>query len=525
MGYEVGIDIGGTFTDFILYDKKTGDFRIAKTLTTPEDRSTGVINAVRKVGVELSDVDYFVHGTTAAVNAIVERKGAKAALITTKGFEDVLELMRGDREHHYDLQWRKPRPLIPRYLRFGVEERVNYRGEILKPVDTSSLEEVIEILEKEKVESLAICTLHSFMNDENEKKIKSFLESRLPGVDFTLSSELLPEIREYERISTVAINAYIKPVMVRYIENLEQKLRDEKLKSSLMIMKSNGGVMTARGTRDVPAFTIGSGPAGGVIGSTLFGDSVITIDMGGTTFDVSLVDNGEPKYTSEKDVTWGFPLRLPQIDIVSVGTGGGSIAWIDEGGLLRVGPQSSGADPGPICYGKGGQEATFTDGCVVNGIIDPDYFLGGEIKLDKAAAEHTILEKLAKPLRMNEREVSSGIFEIACENMAAAMKLVSVERGYDPRDFSIVAFGGAGPMVATFLSRELGSKRVIIPVYPGIFSAVGMLAADVRFDLVQAYPVAIEDIDLNRMNEIVRTLEERGIESLKNEVLRLLNLE
>lgn len=517
MGYEIGIDIGGTFTDLVAYDQLSGDIRVAKAFTTPNDRSLGVMNAIKKAGLNLNQVSYFVHGTTAAVNAIVERKGAKAALVTTKGFEDVLEIMRGDREHHYDLQWEKPKPLIPRYLRFGVEERVNYKGQILKPAKIEELDEFIEVIKKEGVDSLAICCLHSFMNDENEKKIKAYLESRLPQVALTVSSELLPEIREYERVSTVAINAYIKPVMVKYMQNLAGQLKRAGMQANLMIMKSNGGVMTAEAVKEVPAFTIGSGPAGGVVGSTLFGDNVITIDMGGTTFDVSLIDAGQPKYTTEKDVIWGFPLRLPQIDIVSIGTGGGSIAWIDKGGLLRVGPQSAGAEPGPICYARGGEEPTFTDACVINGIIDPDYFLGGEVKLDKENAERIVAEKLGKRLGKSVQEVASGIYEIACENMAAAMKLVSVERGFDPRDFAIVAYGGAGPVVATFLARELGAKKVIIPIYPGIFSAVGMLAADVRYDFVQAYPVAIAEADLARMNDILENLEKKGLENLARE--------
>lgn len=387
MSYRLGVDIGGTFTDLVVLDEKTGTLDIAKSPTTPRAPIEGVLKAIDKRQVDLAEVAYFVHGTTAATNAVVQRRGARVGLITTQGFRDILEIMRAHREFHYDLQWNKPTPLAPRHLRFEVPERIDYKGRVVKPLDEARAREVVRQLKASDVEAIAVCFIFSFMNPSHERRMKEIIKEEWPGVYVSISSEILPEIREYERTSTVVIDAYVKPLINRYMDSLGAGLKARGLRGDLMVMCSGGGVVTSEAAKEIPVYTLSSGPAGGVIGTVHFGNllglkNLIAIDMGGTSFDVSLVDRGQPTYHTEAEIQWGVPFKVPMIDVKSIGAGGGSIAWIDQGGLLRVGPQSSGAEPGPVCYGRGGVEPAVTDAYVALGVIDPKYFLGGSSSLE-----------------------------------------------------------------------------------------------------------------------------------------------
>ncbi len=522
MSYRVGVDIGGTFTDMVVLDERTGELSIAKSPTTPRAPIEGVLNAIRKLEIDPREVAYFVHGTTAATNAVVQRRGAKVGLITTHGFRDTLEIMRCHREFHYDLQWVKPKPLVPRRLRVEVPERIDYKGRVIRPLDEGSARAAVRKLRAHGVEAVAVCFLFSFVNPAHERRMKEIIREEWPEVYVSTSSEILPEVREYERTSTVVIDAYVKPLINHYFNSLERGLDEMGFRSDLMIMTSGGGVVTSAAAKEMPVYTLSSGPAGGVIGSVYLGQAIkernlISMDMGGTSFDVSLVDGGQPRHTTEGEIEWGVPFRVPLIDVRSIGAGGGSIAWIDQGGLLRVGPQSAGAEPGPVCYGRGGEEPTVTDAYVALGIIDPEYFLGGELKLDKAAAEEAIGRRVASSMRMKLQEAAQGILDIAQANMVGALHIVSIQQGYDPRDFTLLAYGGASPVSASALAKELGIKKVVVPVFPGAFSALGMLTADIRFDYVRSYLARFDEVDMAKIAAIYAEMERQGAEALRRE--------
>jgi len=517
MSKLVGIDIGGTFTDLVTVDSETGRVVNVKVNSTPHNQTLGIFNALKKANVDLKDVSYFVHGCTVATNIIVERKGAKAGLITTKGFRDVLEIMRGNREFHYNLQWEKPAPFIPRYLRKEVTERLDYKGRVLIPLNEEEVREIARFYKKEEVESIAVCTLHSFMNPVHEQRIEEIIREEYPGVFVSISSKILPEIREYERTCTVVMDAYVKPEVHRYVKCLAGELKKEGLQKPLMLIKSNGGVMTPKMVLDMPICTIGSGPAGGVIGAMRLGSDIITCDLGGTSFDVSMISKGRAKHTTQKDVVWGMPLRVPQIDILSVGSGGGSIAWIDTGGLLRVGPRSAGAVPGPACYGQGGVEPTLTDACIVLDIFSQNSFLEGDMKIDKNLSAKAIEEKLVPKLNKSLMEIAKGIYEIAIADMIEAIRMISVQKGFDPREFMLVPFGGGGPVFASKIAQGMKMKKVLFPLAPGVFSAQGCLFADPQFDLSQSYPVKMENIDIDKLNNILNELENKCKQVLREE--------
>ncbi len=517
MSKLVGIDIGGTFTDLVVIDTKSGELKNVKVNSTPPNHALGIFNALKKADVDLKDVGYFVHGCTVATNIVVERKGAKVGLITTKGFRDILEIMRCDREFHYYLQWEKPEPLVPRYLRLEVTERLDYKGNVLIPLNEEDVRQAARFFKKEGVEAVAICTLHSFTNPVHELRIEEIVKEEYPEVFTSVSARILPEIREYERTCTVVMDAYVKPEVVRYTEYLIDNLQDKGLDQEMMMMKSNGAVMTPKMTLDTPIATIGSGPAGGVMGATMLGDEVITCDLGGTSFDVSLITKGQPKLTTQKDVTWGMPLRVPQIDVLSIGSGGGSIAWIDAGGLLRVGPQSARSIPGPACYGKGGEDPTITDACLVLGILNEKYFLGGDMEVDVNLSVKAIENKLCKQLNMSVLEVAAGIYKVAVADMTEAIKMVSVSQGFDPRNFWMVPYGGGGPLFASKLAFDLQIPKLIYPRNPGVFSAMGCLSADVQFDQSQSYLASVEDMDLDKLNQILDELEDKCRKSLSSE--------
>ncbi|MEO2066054.1 MAG: hydantoinase/oxoprolinase family protein, partial [Desulfurobacteriaceae bacterium] len=432
----VGVDTGGTFTDFIY--KKEGKWRVLKVLSTPENPAEAILKGLREIGGERRRI---THGTTVATNALLERKGAKTAFITNKGFEEFLLIGRQDRPFLYSLKVKKPEPLVKRELSFGIDCRVNSRGEVTKEIDKKEVEKLSEVLKEKKVESVAVCFLFSFFNPAHEELVKEILESK--GFLVSISSQILPEFREYERASTTAVNAYVMPKMKGYISFIEENLQRE---DTLRIMQSNGGVISSETAKEQPVRTVLSGPAGGVIGAWELGklagfERLITFDMGGTSTDVSLV-NSRPQITTSFKIS-GVPIAVPVIDIHTVGAGGGSIAWIDRGGSLRVGPRSAGASPGPICYGKGGKEITITDANLYLGRLDEDFFLGGKMRLRKELLEEPF-SKMASELGLTPVELADGILRVANATMERAVRVISVERGYDPKDFSLFTFGGAG---------------------------------------------------------------------------------
>jgi N-methylhydantoinase A len=493
MAKRVAVDIGGTFTDFVGLDEKTGEIFLEKTLTTPGNFANGVIEAVKKSGLAPGEFSQFVHGTTVVINAFTERKGAKVALITTKGFRDVLEIQRANRPDMYNLFYHKPKPFVPRRFRFEVRERVNYKGEVLQPLVEEDVIEAVKVCKEAGIEAIAVCYIHSYANPAHEQRTKEIIQELYPEAAVTLSHEITREWREYERTNTTVLNAYVQPIAAWYLASLEGELFQLGVTGTKYAMQSNGGTTTFAQAQRVPIHLVESGPVGGVIGATVVAkavgeNSIIAFDMGGTTAKVSLIDRGQLKintdYHLEKTATWaGYPLKIPVVDIVEVGAGGGSIAWIDQGGALHVGPKSAGADPGPACYGLGGTEPTVTDANLLTGRLNPDYFLGGEMALDVRKAEEAV-RKVANPFGLSPVEAALGIIRLANANMRAALERVSIERGHDPRDFTLVAYGGAGGLHAATLARELRMKKVIVPRAPGQFSAWGMLMTDLRHDFI-----------------------------------------
>jgi N-methylhydantoinase A len=538
MTYRLGIDIGGTFTDATIIDEETGKIRVCKVPSTPQDPSVGFAEAVERIlrqsDVEPGDIGRVVHGTTVATNSIIEGKVARTGFVTTEGFRDMLEIARQIRPTLYDLDFEKPAPLVPRHLCFGIPERLDGQGEELMPLDEPALRALGERLRHEEVESLAVCFLHAYVNPEHERRAGEILSEALPQVPVSLSSQVAPEFREYLRASTTVINACIRPVVGRYLQRIESRLRQRGLASELLVMQSSGGVFTFDIAAGKPVFMVESGPAAGVIAATYLGDTlgyqdIISFDMGGTTAKVGLVENGKPQVTKDYEVGatatagvgasrgGGYPIRTPVIDLVEIGAGGGSIAWVDSGGVLRVGPQSAGADPGPVCYGQGGSEPTVTDANLVLGRLNPDYFLGGEIKLDVNAAREAIEATCAKPLRLDVLEAANGIVEIANAAMVNALRLISVQRGYDPRDFVLMGFGGAGPVHANRLAAENKIPTTVIPLSPGTTSATGLLVTDLK----HAYSVTLirhaKELNPDEVERIYRNLEGEGRTTLEEE--------
>ncbi|MDG6926541.1 MAG: hydantoinase/oxoprolinase family protein [Nitrososphaerota archaeon] len=539
MRKRIGVDIGGTFTDAILVDLDTGSTKTAKVPTTPSDPSVGFMNSVLRVLDDgtAQDVIQTVHATTIATNAIIEGNVAKGGFVTTEGFRDILEIQRQIRPKLYDIFFNKPKPLIPRHRAYEVKERVTAEGDVLTPLDEKSARSVALALKKAEVEAVAICLLHSYVNPDHERRLASIISEHCPGVFITVSSEISPQFREYVRASTTVINAVIMPVVFRYLAKLESQLSTRKVAGELYVMQSSGGLMTSAVAKEKPAYLIESGPAAGAIAASYIGKmlgehNVISFDMGGTTAKASSIERGQPRMarsyevgpaaTPETGLTkgGGYPLKTPVIDLVEIGAGGGSIAWIDSGGALKVGPRSAGASPGPACYMTGGTEPTITDANLVLGRIDPSYFLGGEMKLNPEAASNAIKEKCATPLGYTIVESAMGIVDIANASMLRALSLVSVERGYDPREFSLVAFGGAGPMHVNALAKELGIPKVIIPHNPGLTSALGLLVTDVKHEFVQTYVHQTSTIDIDRLNKIYEDFRNNAMKLLSSEGVR-----
>ncbi|MDP2604684.1 MAG: hydantoinase/oxoprolinase family protein [Deltaproteobacteria bacterium] len=489
---RVAVDIGGTFTDLVAQDE-LGRVAVAKVLTTPLDHSEGVMNAIAKAGADPRDTALFLHGSTIAINTVIERKGVKTALITTRGFRDVYEIGRSNRPDAYNLFFERPVPLVPRSLRREVTERMTARGEIHTPLNRAEATAVVAELKNSGVQSIAVCLLHSYANPAHEEALGEIIASVYPEAYLTLSHRVLREYREYERTSTTAVNAYVGPVVARYLGSLREHLRRQGFSGEVLVMQSGGGVMSLPTAVQMPVRMMESGPVAGVIGaakvaSALGHPQAISFDMGGTTAKVSLTRNGNAEISNHYYIggyNTGHPVMLPVVDIVEVGSGGGSIAWLDGAGGLKVGPVSSGALPGPACYGLGGTKPTVTDANLILGRLAEESFLGGEMRLDRTAATAAVQKHVAGPLEMDVNQAAVAIVRIANAHMALALRAVSVERGQDPRDFCLVASGGAGPLHGCTLARELKIPLVIIPRLPGQFSAWGMLACDLRQDYVQ----------------------------------------
>jgi N-methylhydantoinase A len=507
------VEVGGTFTDWVVVEDG-GVVATGKVPSTPTEPAVGVMRAASEALDNLGSVTSVIHGSTGATNAVLERKGAVTAVLTTQGFRDVLQIQRQSKTRLFDLFYRQPEPLVPRDRVIEVHERIGPRGEVWHQLELTGLSDrVRELITESGLESVAICLLHSYANADHERKLARFLEDHFPDLQLTLSSEVLPRFREYERVSTCTIGAYLKPRVARYIADLERSLQQARFGGKLSIVQANGGIIPATDAREHAAKMILSGPAAGVIGATAAAkasgfDNLLTFDMGGTSTDVCLITAGEAEMTSEYKIG-GLPLGLPMIDIVTVGAGGGSIATVDVGGALRVGPESAGAEPGPACYGKGGQHFTVTDANAILGLLEPTTFYGGRMPLSIEAAT-SALESISDPLDMSGEQVAEGIVRLANATMAQAMRLVSVERGHDPRDYTIVAIGGAGPLHAAALAEELSIQRVLIPLNPGLMSAYGLLLADVRQDYMHSYILELSRLDPQTFQQSFEALRKKA---------------
>ena len=535
--YRIGVDIGGTFTD-VVFLSSGGHVLARKVASTPDDYSRAVLeaidNGVKELGIGPDSVSEVSHGFTVATNAIIENKGAKTALITTEGFRDVLELRRNRVPRLYDLYYEKPPALVTRQLRLEVRERLNFQGEVLRPLDNADVDKAVDRILEEEVEAVAVCLLHSYANPDHEQQIGQVIRQRAPDVILTLSSDLLPEMKEYERTSTTVINCYVRPVVERYLGRLIEGLQRMGISVPLVVMQSNGGLATSSIAMEKPVYCIESGPAAGVVGAYHLGsrlglDDLMTLDMGGTTAKASIIENGEilqaPEYEVGGDISAGHRLlrgsghilRVPSIDLAEVGAGGGSIASVDRGGSIRVGPQSSGAVPGPACYRQGGQDATVTDADVLLGYLNPEYLLGGDFPIDRDLAEEAITRNVAMPLGISAVEAAQGIHLLVNSNMARALRAVSSERGRDPRRFVLFSFGGGGPVHAAGLAEMLDINRMVVPPFPGVFSSFGLLLANVEHHFVRTYFKTFDQLQVSDLAEILDGLWEEGRQQLRAE--------
>jgi N-methylhydantoinase A len=539
-GARVGVDVGGTFTDIVVTDAG-GAIHTGKLPSTPEDFSTGVSDGVRRVlganRVDPTSVRDVVHGSTVATNAILESKGARTGLLTTAGFVDVLELRRLRMPKLYDLTWEKPAPLVPRHLRREVSERIDIKGDVVTPLDLDAARRSVAELVAEGVESIAVSLLHAYGNPSHERAIGAMLAADFPDLWVSLSHRVLPVIREYERTSTTVLNAYVQPIVASYLKALRGQLDAARIPGRLLIMQSNGGIMSGAAAAERPAYIVESGPAAGVIASAdlarrLGIDEVITFDMGGTTAKASIVEGGRPHFTAEFEVAagisassrlssgGGYALSVPFIDLAEIGAGGGSLIWIDSAGAPKVGPTSAGAVPGPVCYGKGGERPTVTDANLLLGYLNPAGLLDGVMPLRVEHARAVFKREVADRLDLEPLAAAHGCHELANATMIRAIKSVTVQRGRDPRDFTLVAFGGSGPIHAVGIARELGIRRVLVPPRPGVFSAVGLLQARLEFHAKRTYLRRTRDLDPAELEVQIAALEADAREGLGSDTLR-----
>ncbi len=528
MSYKIGIDVGGTFTDFLL-TRGDGSSQIYKLLSTPKDPSIATIAGIEEMARDrglsteafLGEVDTIVHGTTVTTNATLTYNGARTGLLTTEGVRDALEMRRGIREEQYNNRYENAQPVVPRYLRLPVRERLDYSGSVVNELDVPSVTAALDTFKAEGVEAVAICFMNAFANSDHEERVARLVREAMPEAFLSVSSVINPAIRFYDRVSTTALNAYVGPVLERYLTSLTHKLDGFNYSGILLIMASNGGVIAPESAMQRPALTLLSGPAGGPVAGLAFSqgqgyEDCITCDMGGTSFDVALVKDGQPLTTTEGEIS-RLRISLPMLDVVTIGAGGGSIGWIDEGGLLRMGPQSAGADPGPACYGKGGLRPSCTDADLVLGYLDPDFFAGGKIQLDLEAAQRAIQEHVAVPLGLEAHEAAAGMYDVINVSMAAAVREIAVNNGYDPRDFPLVTAGGAGPNHACMIALELGIPVILVPRESSIFCAAGMLRSDLKHDLVCTYPTRLDQMDQATFRQMCRDMREQGEAMLRDE--------
>ncbi len=529
----VAIDIGGTFTDLMAFDEATGRFAQAKSLTTPAHLVQGIIDCLRKSSVDPAKIAELIHGSTTAINTLIERKGAKTGLIVTQGTRDVYIIGRGNRPESYNLFFHRHQPLVPRYLTREAEERVLSSGEVLEPLQRASVEDACRRFTEEGVEAVAVCFLHSYLNPGHERAAGEIVRRALPAAYVSLSHEILREYREFERMSTTVVNAYIGPKVGGYVKSLKSSLAEVGFRGDLTIMQSNGGVMTPEVATERPVTMMESGPVGGIIASARVGSAlgflnVISFDMGGTTAKTSLIRDSEPAMAPGYYVggySSGHPVMVPVIDVVEVGAGGGSIAWIDEVGALKIGPQSAGAEPGPICYSRGGTEPTITDANLVLGRLDPDDFLGGEMVLDAKAATLGIKQKIAEPLKLSVMAAAQAIIDIAVSKMSLAVREVSVAKGFDPRDFALVASGGAGPLHVMAVARELHIPKVVVPLFPAHFSALGMLVADERHDFIRTFYADLDGADFRQLERTIEEMSKEAEDGLRQRAVHRIHLD
>jgi len=527
MSLKIGIDVGGTFTDFLVADGDSAS--TFKVLSTPSDPSIGLINGLTAIadsrGTSLSElsrsIDTIVHGTTVTTNAVLTHTGAKTGLVTTKGVRDALEMRRGIREEQYNNRYTNVPPLVPRYLRAPVKGRLDYKGDTLEALALDDVRDAIRLFKREGVEAVAVCFMNAFANPEQEREAVKVLESELPGTYVTASTDLLPSIRFYERVSTTVLNAYVGPKLSSYLDSLLARLEEIGFGGVLLIMQSNGGVMAPEIARDKASLTLLSGPAAGPRAGLEYSrahghDSCITVDMGGTSFDAALVRDGAPIVVNEGEIN-RYRIALPMLGIVTIGAGGGSIGWIDEGGLLRMGPESAGADPGPACYGKGGRLPTCTDADLVLGYLDPDFFAGGKMRLDAEASRTAIDEHTARPLSLSVEDAAAGMYRVINNSMAQGVREITVKRGYDPREFPMVVAGGAGPLHACMIADELDIPMFLVPRESSIFCAAGMLMSDLQHDFVRSFVGDLDKLDWDALGRVLDDMVDEGFRLLASE--------
>ena len=521
MTYRLAVDIGGTFVDAVVFDVDNGEWRLEKSFTTPGNAAAGVNAAIKRLGIDGNDLDSFIHGTTLGLNTVLEHKGAVTGILTNAGFEDIFEMGRynRDRTQMYSLEYDVRPPLVPKRMRLGIPCRMNANGDELLPLDEEAVRAAVrQLVEKWKIQAIAVCYLHAYRNPTHEERTAEIIRAGWPELSVSISSAIVREYREYERTSTTVANAYIQPIFRRYISSLEATLAEQRFSGSFYITRSGGGALLARDAAAVPVHTIFSGPAGGLIGAARLSEildraNLIAVDIGGTSTDACVVRDGTPtlKYQAELEK---LPLMIPAYNISTIGAGGGSIARV-EGGLLKVGPQSAGAEPGPICYGRGGTLPTFTDAAVVLGYIDPDNFLGGQVRLDAAAARAGLMKHVAEPLGLSDIEAGRGVYDVLLARTVSAIREITVQEGFDPREFSMLAYGGAGPMFVPLVAREMDVREVIVPQAPAGFSAWGMLMTDLVQEYSETCVGLLEHVGLDNLRGITQRLTRQANEDLE----------
>ena len=525
MSVRIGVDVGGTFTDIVCFDEQEGDFRLLKVPSTPDRPSAAVVEGTRRVlnqfEVAAGSVGFFIHGTTVATNTILERKGAEVALLVTAGFRDVPTIMRQDRPRLYDYFQQRPRPLIPRERRFEVPERMLYTGQVSRPLQEEPTRQLLRRMRDLEIRDIAVCLLHSYVNPSHERTLREWIRQEIPEARVSLSSDILPEFKEFERLSTTAVNAYVLPSVGSYLQRLEEGLDSLKIPSGLHIMQSNGGIMTSETAQSHCVHMVLSGPAAGALSGLVLGrkaglDHIISIDVGGTSADVAVARDGNLHFAEESEIA-GQVLKIPAIEINTVGAGGGSIAWVDSGGALQVGPQSAGAHPGPACYKRGGSRPTVTDANVVLGRLNASHLLGGEMAIDAELSAKAIREGVAAPLGLELVEAAEGIIRVINAVMAKAIRRLSVEKGYDPREFTLVSFGGGGPLHAAELAVDLQIPRVLVPPVPGVSSALGLITADFRHDYVRTVLWKQQQASLDQFKALLEEMQSAALAQMKKE--------